>query len=44
MRPMSAVMRPGSSPGEEEGFPMFSRLGPWCHDRRKLVLGLWVAR
>ncbi|MGD9796599.1 MAG: MMPL family transporter [Acidimicrobiia bacterium] len=21
---------------------MFTRLGPWCHDRRKLVLGLWV--
>jgi RND superfamily putative drug exporter len=40
---MSAVMRPGSSPGEEEGFPVFTRLGPWCHDRRKLVLGLWVA-
>ncbi|HZA87537.1 MAG TPA: hypothetical protein VE466_11725, partial [Acidimicrobiales bacterium] len=22
---------------------MFSRLGTWCHDRRKLVLGLWLA-
>ncbi|HYZ99558.1 MAG TPA: MMPL family transporter [Acidimicrobiales bacterium] len=22
---------------------MFSRLGTWCHDRRKLVVGLWVA-
>ncbi len=22
---------------------MFTRLGPWCHDHRKLVLGLWVA-
>jgi len=22
---------------------MFARLGAWCHDRRKLVLGLWVA-
>ena len=22
---------------------MFSRLGPWCHDRRRLVLGLWIA-
>ena len=22
---------------------MFARLGTWCHDRRKLVLGLWVA-
>ena len=21
---------------------MFARLGPWCHDRRRLVLGLWV--
>ncbi len=21
---------------------MFSKLGPWCHDRRRLVLGLWV--
>ncbi|HEX5365795.1 MAG TPA: MMPL family transporter [Acidimicrobiales bacterium] len=21
---------------------MFSRLGNWCHDRRRLVLGLWV--
>ncbi|MGQ0615806.1 MAG: MMPL family transporter [Acidimicrobiia bacterium] len=21
---------------------MFARLGRWCHDRRKLVLGLWV--
>jgi len=22
---------------------MFARLGPWCHDRRKLLLGFWVA-
>ena len=22
---------------------MFARLGPWCHDRRKVVLALWVA-
>ena len=22
---------------------MFARLGPWCHDRRKLVIGLWIA-
>ena len=22
---------------------MFARLGAWCHDRRKLVLGLWAA-
>ena len=22
---------------------MFARLGSWCHDRRKLVLGLWLA-
>jgi putative drug exporter of the RND superfamily len=22
---------------------MFGRLGSWCHDRRKLVLGLWIA-
>jgi RND superfamily putative drug exporter len=22
---------------------VFSRLGTWCHDRRKLVLGLWLA-
>ncbi|MEO6121005.1 MAG: MMPL family transporter [Acidimicrobiales bacterium] len=22
---------------------MFTRLGPWCHDRRRLVVGLWVA-
>jgi putative drug exporter of the RND superfamily len=22
---------------------VFSRLGPWCHDRRRLVLGLWIA-
>ncbi len=22
---------------------MFARLGPWCHDRRKLVLFLWIA-
>ena len=21
---------------------MFSRIGTWCHDRRKLVLGLWL--
>ena len=21
---------------------MFSRLGPWCHDHRKLVLGVWI--
>ncbi|QYG91909.1 MMPL family transporter [Iamia sp. SCSIO 61187] len=21
---------------------MFARLGPWCHDHRKLVLGLWI--
>jgi RND superfamily putative drug exporter len=23
--------------------PVFARLGPWCHDHRKLVLGLWLA-
>ena len=22
---------------------MFTRLGPWCHDRRKLVVGVWIA-
>src|SRR5687768_16726364 len=22
---------------------MFRRLGSWCHDRRRLVLGLWIA-
>src|SRR5688500_4612002 len=22
--------------------PLFSRLGPWCHDHRRLVLGLWI--
>ena len=22
---------------------MFAKLGPWCHDRRRLVLALWVA-
>ena len=22
---------------------MFARIGPWCHDRRRLVLGLWIA-
>ena len=22
---------------------MFGRLGPWCHDRRRLVVALWVA-
>ena len=22
---------------------MFSRIGTWCHDHRKLVLGLWIA-
>ncbi len=22
---------------------MFARLGPWCHDHRRLVLGLWFA-
>ena len=21
---------------------MFARLGPWCHDRRRLVLGIWI--
>ena len=21
---------------------MFSRLGPWCHDRRRVVLALWI--
>ncbi|HEX2273080.1 MAG TPA: MMPL family transporter [Acidimicrobiales bacterium] len=21
---------------------MFAKLGPWCHDRRRLVVGLWV--
>jgi RND superfamily putative drug exporter len=21
---------------------LFARLGPWCHDRRKLVLGFWL--
>ena len=31
----------GACRSEEE--PVFARLGPWCHDRRKLVLGLWIA-
>ncbi len=22
---------------------MFSRIGPWCHDHRRIVLGLWIA-
>ncbi len=22
---------------------MFAKLGPWCHDHRRLVLGLWLA-
>ena len=22
---------------------MFARLGPWCHDRRRLVVGVWIA-
>ncbi len=22
---------------------MFARLGPWCHDRRRLVVALWIA-
>ena len=22
---------------------MLARLGAWCHDRRRIVLGLWVA-
>lgn len=22
---------------------MLVKLGPWCHDRRRLVLGLWLA-
>jgi RND superfamily putative drug exporter len=22
---------------------MFARLGPWCHDRRRLVLAFWIA-
>jgi putative drug exporter of the RND superfamily len=22
---------------------VFARLGPWCHDHRKLVVGLWIA-
>jgi RND superfamily putative drug exporter len=22
---------------------VFARIGPWCHDHRKLVLGLWLA-
>jgi len=21
---------------------VFARIGPWCHDRRKLVVGLWI--
>jgi RND superfamily putative drug exporter len=27
----------------QEAMPVFTRLGTWCHDRRKLVVGLWVA-
>jgi RND superfamily putative drug exporter len=22
---------------------VFARLGPWCHDHRKLIVGLWIA-
>jgi putative drug exporter of the RND superfamily len=28
--------------GKEESL-MFAKLGAWCHDRRKLVLGIWLA-
>jgi predicted RND superfamily exporter protein len=30
-------------PHPEEDREMFARLGAWCDDRRKLVLGLWAA-
>jgi RND superfamily putative drug exporter len=30
-------------PHIQEQIPVFSRLGTWCHDHRRLVLGLWVA-
>src|SRR5262249_23723665 len=26
----------------QEVRPLFSRLGPWCHDHRRLVLGVWI--
>ena len=25
------------------GAQMFTRLATWCHDRRWLVLGIWIA-
>ena len=31
----------GSAPLEVPA--VFTRLGPWCHDHRKIVLGLWIA-
>lgn len=33
----------GSFGSDLRGKPVFARLGPWCHDRRKLVLALWIA-
>ena len=37
--------RPASAPsvGNALGTTRFARLGSWCHDRRKLVLGVWIA-
>jgi RND superfamily putative drug exporter len=32
----------GRSPFPTEEVVVFARLGPWCHDRRKLVLVLWI--
>jgi putative drug exporter of the RND superfamily len=40
-RPVGARPRQTRSP--LEGSAVFSRLGNWCHDHRRLVLGLWVA-
>ncbi len=42
---MTIETESGSTPATDAAAKRsrFARLGSWCHDRRKLVLGLWVA-
>ncbi len=38
-----SASRPSAPPSISEGGKVFARHGAWCHDRRRIVLGLWVA-
>jgi RND superfamily putative drug exporter len=41
--PARPTAPPRNGGGRDRGRGFFLRLGPWCHDRRRIVLAAWVA-